>query len=96
MRNRYLVAYDVSDAARLRRTHGKLKGFGDPLQYSVFTCDLSRKELAIMKTALTEIIDQREDRVVIIDMGPVSGRGSLVMQTLGRQVAPATREALVV
>ena len=96
MRNRYLVAYDVSDAARLRRTHSKLKGFGDPLQYSVFTCDLSRKELAIMKAALSEIIDQREDRIVIIDMGPVSGRGSLVMQTLGRQVAPTAREALVV
>ena len=28
MRNRYLVAYDVSDAARLRRVHVKLKGFG--------------------------------------------------------------------
>ena len=96
MRNRYLVAYDVSDAARLRRTHGKLKGFGDPLQYSVFTCDLSRKELVIMKADLSEIIDQRKDRVVIIDMGPVGGRGSLVMQTLGRQVASTTREALVV
>ena len=96
MRNRYLVAYDVSDATRLRRTHSKLKGFGDALQYSVFLCDLSRKELVIMKTALTEIINHHEDRVLIIDIGPADGRGATAMQTLGRQVAPATREVLVI
>ena len=96
MRNRYLVAYDVSDPARLRRVHVKLKGFGDALQYSVFLCDLSRKEMAIMKTSLAELINHHEDRVVIVDIGPADGRGSTAMQTLGRQVAPAAREVLVI
>ena len=94
MRNRYMVAYDVSDATRLRRTHNKLKRFGDALQYSVFLCDLSHKELVIMKTALTELINHHEDRVVIIDIGPADGRGATAMQTLGRQVTPAVREVL--
>ena len=96
MRNRYLVAYDVSDPARLRRAHVKLKGFGDALQYSVFLCDLSRKEMTIMKTSLADIINHHEDRVIIIDIGPTDGRGSVAMQTLGRQIAPVDREVLVI
>ena len=96
MRNRYIVAYDVSDGKRLRRIFKKMNGFGDALQYSVFACDLSSKERVIMEEALTEIIDLKEDRVIIIDVGPVDGRGGEVMRTLGRQAKPKEREALVV
>ena len=52
MRNRFIVAYDVGDARRLRRTFKKMNGFGDPLQYSVFACDLSRKERVLLEEAL--------------------------------------------
>lgn len=96
MRNRYIVAYDVSDGKRLRRIFRKMNGFGDALQYSVFACDLSSKERVIMEEALTEIIDLKEDRVIIIDVGPVEGRGGDVVRTLGRQTKPKQREALVV
>ena len=96
MRNRYIVAYDVSDSKRLRRIFRKMNGFGDALQYSVFTCDLSSKERVLMEEALTEIIDLKEDRVIIVDIGPAEGRGVGVMRTLGRQTKPKQREALVV
>ena len=96
MRNRYIVAYDVSDGKRLRRVFRKMNGFGDALQYSVFACDLSSKERVIMEEALTEIINLKEDRVIIIDVGPVEGRGGGVMRALGRQTSPKGREALVV
>ena len=96
MRNRYIVAYDVSDARRLRRTFKKMNGFGDPLQYSVFACDLSRKERVLLEEALTEIINLKEDRVLIIDTGPVHGRGSETLRTLGRQLKPEAREVTVV
>ncbi len=96
MRNRYIVAYDVSDGKRLRRVFTKMNGFGDALQYSVFACDLSSKERVLMEEALTEIINLKEDRVIIIDVGPVEGRGGGVMRTLGRQTTPREREALVV
>ena len=92
MRNRFIVAYDVSDARRLRRTFKKMNGFGDPLQYSVFACDLSRKERVLLEEALTEIINLKEDRVLIIDTGPVHGRGSETLSTLGRQLKPEARE----
>ena len=96
MRNRYIVAYDVSDGKRLRRVYKKMHGFGDALQYSLFACDLSSKERVLMEEALTEIIDLKEDRVIIIDIGPAEGRGENVVRTLGRQTKPKQREALVV
>lgn len=96
MRNRYLVAYDVSDPGRLRRTRRKMTGFGDPLQYSVFLCDLSDKERVIMEGAVAEIINHREDRVLIVRMGPSNGTRSQNMRALGRQVLPAAREVMVV
>ncbi len=96
MRNRYIVAYDVSDGKRLRRIFKKMNGFGDALQYSVFACDLSSKERVLMEEALTEIMDIKEDRVIIIDVGPVEGRGGDVVRTLGHQVKPKEREALIV
>jgi CRISPR-associated protein Cas2 len=39
-RRRYIVAYDIADPKRLRATHKALTGVGDPLQESVFLCDL--------------------------------------------------------
>ena len=96
MRNRYIVAYDVSDGKRLRRIFKKMHGFGDALQYSVFACDLSSKERVIMEEALTEIMNLKEDRVIIIDIGPAEGRGESVVRTLGRQTKPKKSEALVV
>ena len=96
MRNRFIVAYDVSDAKRLRRTHKKMNGFGEPLQYSVFACDLSRKERVLLEEALTEIINLNEDRVLIIDTGPCDGRGGGALKTLGRQIVPEAREVTVV
>ena len=96
MRNRFIVAYDVSNARRLRRTFKKMNGFGEPLQYSVFACDLSRKERVLLEEALTEIINIKQDRVLIIDTGPVDGRGSETLSTLGRQLKPEPREVTVV
>lgn len=96
MRNRYIVAYDVSDGKRLRRTFRKMNGFGDALQYSVFSCDLSEKERVLMEEALTGIIDHKQDRVIIVDVGPCEGRGADVVRTLGRQIKPKQRGALVV
>ena len=84
MRNRYLVAYDIADSKRLRLVFKKMRGFGDPLQYSVFVCDLSDKERALMIGELKEIINHREDRICIADIGPVGGRGSDSMTFFGR------------
>lgn len=69
MRNRYVVAYDIRDPKRLRRIYNKMRGFGEPLQYSVFFCELSLKEKAIMISDLIEIIHPTQDSIMIINTG---------------------------
>lgn len=96
MRNRYVVAYDVRDPKRLRQTHRKMKGFGDSLQFSVFLCELSAKEKVLLEEALSEIINFKEDQVLVIDLGPVDGHRANAMEALGRQVLPRSREVVVV
>ena len=83
MRNRFLVCYDVSDPRRLALTYKKMNGFGEPAQYSVFICDLSPKERVLLEEALTEILNLKEDRVLIVNMGPSEGRGKESYHVLG-------------
>lgn len=94
VRNRYLVCYDVSDPKRLRRTHGKMLGYGDPVQLSVFECELSKKEIAIMRSDLSGILNMAEDRVLIADLGP-AGKGRRT-EYMGTARPRATREIAIV
>lgn len=84
MRSCYIVSYDISDPKRLRRVHRKMRGYGDPLQYSVFRCVLSPSEKILMIEALSEIIHHREDQVMLINLGPADGRVSESLETIGR------------
>ena len=84
MRIRYIVTYDISDPKRLRRVFRTMKGYGDPLQYSVFQCDLSASERILMVEALSAIINLREDQVMLINIGPAENRGRQSVETLGR------------
>ncbi|MDP2953613.1 MAG: CRISPR-associated endonuclease Cas2 [Chloroflexota bacterium] len=96
MRNRYLVCYDVSDAKRLERTYKKMNGFGDPVQYSVFICDLSSKERVLLVGALTDILNLKEDRALIVDMGPVEGRGQERFTMMGKPSKLPSRGPVIV
>ena len=87
MRNRYIVSYDIADPKRLRRVHRTMRGFGDPLQYSVFRCDLSPTERVLLREALTPLLHQREDQVLLINLGPAEARGAESIETLGRALA---------
>ena len=68
--NCFIVSYDVSAATRLRRIHRLMKGFGDPLHYSVFRCHLIPQWRVEMIAAITDVIKHDEDRVMVIDLGP--------------------------
>ena len=57
MRNRCVVCYDVADPPRRARTYRLMQGYGDPVQYSVFLCELSRMELAYMRRNLTDLLN---------------------------------------
>ncbi len=96
MRNRFLVCYDVSDPKRLARTYKKMNGFGEPAQYSVFICDLSPKERVLLEATLTEVLNLKEDRALIVDMGPSEGRGRKSYTTLGTARQFQRRSVVVV
>lgn len=85
MRHRYLVAYDIREPGRLRRVHTTMQAYGEPLQYSVFLCDLSPAERISMKRDLGEAIDHWDDRVAIVDLGDSSSRGMECFEFLGQQ-----------
>jgi CRISPR-associated protein Cas2 len=84
MRIRYIVSYDISHPKRLRLVHKTMLGYGEPLQYSVFCCDLSASARIMLIAALNEIIDHRQDQVMLIDIGPADGRGTQSIETIGR------------
>jgi CRISPR-associated protein Cas2 len=96
MRNRYVISYDVADPKRLAKVFKKMRGFGDSVQLSVFQCDLSRQELILVKSALLRLINEREDKVVIVDCGPVGGRGEECFEFLGKRDAPGPKAAVVI
>lgn len=86
MRIRYIVSYDISDPKRLRLVHKTMLGYGEPLQYSVFCCDLSPSSRIMLMADLSEIIDHREDQVMLIDIGPADARGAQSIETVGRRM----------
>ncbi len=79
----HLVTYDVRDECRLRRTAKVLEGYGERLQYSVFRCSLSARQLERLRWELgREMTD--EDSLLVIPLcegcssrvrhkGPASG-----------------------
>jgi CRISPR-associated protein Cas2 len=80
-RSVYLVCYDIREPKRWRRCFKLLKGYGRSLQYSIFRCRLSRRELERMRWELEKELDE-EDSLMI---APLCG------SCLSRLVARNTR-----
>lgn len=95
MRNRYFVCYDVRDSQRLAQTYKKMKGYGDPIQYSVFMCDLNDKEIIFMKEDLGTILNLAEDRLVIINTGS-SDNSMKNVETMGMSLDTEKEASVVV
>jgi CRISPR-associated protein Cas2 len=85
MRHRWLIAYDISEAKRLRRMHRLLDGHGDAVQYSVFICDLTDVELQLLREQILRTMHQSEDRVMFVDLGPMAGRAQRAVDFVGRE-----------
>jgi CRISPR-associated protein Cas2 len=96
MKRTYIVCYDVCEPKRLSRARKTMKGFGDPLQYSVFVCSLSEKEYVLMAEAIKNVINEKEDSVLILDLGLSEDRSSLRMEFMGVRKEIRGREAVVV
>ena len=58
-----ILVYDIPDDKRRTRLRKTLLRFGTPVQYSVFECDLSQRQLERMAKAVHAIIKKHEDNV---------------------------------
>jgi CRISPR-associated protein Cas2 len=92
----YIVAYDVRDPKRLAKVRKVLLGFGAAIQFSVFRCELTARELIALKRKLGDEIDHRADEVLFANLGPVKGRGADAVETIGSASGELKRGALVI
>ena len=84
MRNVYIIAYDVVADKRRTKVHKLLKGRGDALQYSLFHCALSPRELVELKAEMWDALNLKDDRLVILDLGPQAGRAAVAIEVWGK------------
>lgn len=64
----YILAYDIADPKRLKKVHKQLKKWGIPLQYSVFTLDLSERSAKTLMAILERMTDSEHDDVRLYRM----------------------------
>lgn len=93
-RRRYLAAYDIRDDKRLRTVAVCMEGYGIRVQYSVFICDLSERELHLMRSDLESRINHREDSVMIVDLG-AAGDSSRFRFLGPHEILPTSSAAIV-
>ena len=96
MRQTFIVSYDIADPKRLRRVYRLMRGWGDHIQLSVFRCELSARELVELRSNLVRVIHHTEDQVLFVDVGPVEGRGSTSIRSIGKVYSAPERCAMVV
>jgi CRISPR-associated protein Cas2 len=61
----WLVCYDVHDPARLRKAAKHMEGYGERMQYSVFRCWLTPRELQRLRWELTGLLDPADEVLFI-------------------------------
>ncbi len=95
-RHFFLVSYDISDDKRRTRVYKALLGFGDHVQYSVFCCQLNKRERVQMEVALKEHIHHETDQILVLEAGVVEGQNPKpLMDYIGRTWSPAPRVQVV-
>lgn len=68
-RHRHLVAWDIAHPRRLQKVRKIALDFGNPLQKSVFVCELTGAEKGRLQERLAKVLKPSEDQVVFLDLG---------------------------
>jgi CRISPR-associated protein Cas2 len=92
----YVVTYDIADPKRWRAVYELLKGYGAWLQLSVFQCRLSPKRHADMVATLDQIIHDRQDHVLILDLGVAEDVHPSVISLGKAAFEPVKREPVII
>ncbi len=59
----YVIAYDIPNDKRRTKVHKILLGYGKWTQYSLFECFLTKKQLLLLSSKLTEHLVAQQDSV---------------------------------
>ena len=63
----YVVCYDITEPKRWRRVFKMLHGYGRRLQYSIFRCRLTSRQMERLRWELEKILTC-EDRLLILSL----------------------------
>jgi CRISPR-associated protein Cas2 len=63
----YLICYDICEPKRWRRCFKLLKGYGTSLQYSIFRCRLTKRQLERLRWELEKELAP-EDSLLIVSL----------------------------
>jgi len=91
----YIVTYDIKDPKRLRKVFRLMRGYGEWLQYSVFQCRLSAVRRAEMHATLEELMNLKEDHVLILDLG-IADNLDLRVTSLGKAFEAVSHEPVII
>lgn len=75
----WVVAYDISDDRRRLRLHRLLRGFGEPVQKSVFVCQLDGRRKARLEQLLGAETLEAGERLDLFLIGSAEAWGPGVM-----------------
>jgi CRISPR-associated endonuclease Cas2 len=96
MINRYLIAYDVADADRLRKVHNVVKARAVRVQDSVYEACLTERELVLFEDKLRQVMNLKEDQVMFIDLGAAHRTEIGEVSVMGVPWQPVRRSGSVV
>jgi len=93
--NLYIITYDIADNKRRTKVFNYLRRWGNHLQFSVFRCELSERQLAELAADLKEKIHHDDDQILVFDLGPSEGRARESVLALGATYTHPERHALI-
>ena len=96
MRRCYLVCCDICDDKRLRQVFKIMKGYGEHWQYSIFFCILRPIDRVRMQTDLENVMNLKQDQVLIIDLGENQDRARAATAVLGVPLATMDMGMMVI
>jgi CRISPR-associated protein Cas2 len=73
-----------------------MKGYGEHWQLSIFFCVLRAIDRVRLERDLKEVIHQREDQVMLVDLGPDESAARESVAVLGQPLPYAAPTLLVV
>lgn len=63
----YIICYDITEPKRWRKVYKKLHGYGRRLQYSIFRCRLTARQMERLRWELEKMLTA-EDSLLILSL----------------------------